>query len=82
MRYNGVILNVHFPMVVYKKLLMGKPNLNDLKELHPVIHNINININIIYKIILIKFKYNCYIKNNIIIINLYFLFFIYLIKKN
>lgn len=40
-RYNGVILNVHFPLVVYKKLLMGKPNLNDLKELHPVIHFIH-----------------------------------------
>eukprot|EP00026_Physarum_polycephalum_P001542 Phypoly_transcript_01544.p1 GENE.Phypoly_transcript_01544~~Phypoly_transcript_01544.p1 ORF type:complete len:1030 (+),score=135.85 Phypoly_transcript_01544:65-3091(+) len=35
--YNGVILNVHFPMVVYKKLMHIKPNLKDLKELHPML---------------------------------------------
>lgn len=34
--YNSVILDVHFPLVVYKKLLGIEPNLEDLKELDPV----------------------------------------------
>jgi ubiquitin-protein ligase E3 A len=33
--YNDVILDVHFPLVVYKKLLGGKPNLEDLKDARP-----------------------------------------------
>ncbi len=34
--YNGVILDVHFPRVLYKKLLGGVPTLQDLKEAEPV----------------------------------------------
>lgn len=34
--YNGVILNIYFPQVVYKKLLGYKPTLADLKEAQPV----------------------------------------------
>jgi len=33
--YNGVILNVHFPLVVYKKLLGMKPTFEDLKDMDP-----------------------------------------------
>ncbi|DBA87172.1 TPA: hypothetical protein ACH3X2_005178 [Trebouxia sp. C0005] len=33
--YNGVILDLHFPPVVYKKLLNGKPNFQDLKKAMP-----------------------------------------------
>ena len=29
--YNGVILDVHFPPVVYKKLMGHKPTLRDLQ---------------------------------------------------
>lgn len=33
--YNGVILDMHFPMVVYKKLLGLKPTLHDLASVKP-----------------------------------------------
>ncbi|KAJ3220646.1 putative E3 ubiquitin-protein ligase [Clydaea vesicula] len=33
--YNSTILNVHFPLACYKKLLGGKPNLDDLLILKP-----------------------------------------------
>jgi len=33
--YNGVILDVHFPHLVYKKLAGLKPNLEDLKQSNP-----------------------------------------------
>ena len=33
--FNNVILDVKFPLVIYKKLLGIKPNLNDLKEIDP-----------------------------------------------
>jgi hypothetical protein len=33
--YNGVILDLHFPMACYKKLLDLEPNLHDLKDLEP-----------------------------------------------
>lgn len=33
--YNGVILDLHFPPIVYKKLLGGKPNFQDLKKAMP-----------------------------------------------
>ncbi|KAL4425546.1 hypothetical protein ABPG75_009562 [Micractinium tetrahymenae] len=35
--YNGVILDVHFPMVVYKKLLGVKPSFEDLKAAFPAL---------------------------------------------
>eukprot|EP01114_Cavostelium_apophysatum_P016184 TRINITY_DN4550_c2_g1_i1.p1 TRINITY_DN4550_c2_g1~~TRINITY_DN4550_c2_g1_i1.p1 ORF type:complete len:715 (-),score=172.56 TRINITY_DN4550_c2_g1_i1:46-2190(-) len=35
--YNGVILDIHFPQIVYKKLLGLKPNLEDLKQTHPAL---------------------------------------------
>jgi hypothetical protein len=34
--YNGVILDVRFPMVVYKKLLRQKLGIKDLATLRPV----------------------------------------------
>lgn len=34
--YNGVILDLHLPVVVYKKLLGHTPTFADLKELRPV----------------------------------------------
>jgi ubiquitin-protein ligase E3 A len=34
--YNGVILDVHFPHLVYKKLAGIKPGLEDLKQVNPV----------------------------------------------
>lgn len=33
--YNSIILDIHFPLVVYKKMLGLKPNLEDLKETFP-----------------------------------------------
>jgi ubiquitin-protein ligase E3 A len=33
--YNGVLLDVHFPMVLYKKLLNGRPDFSDLKAAFP-----------------------------------------------
>mmetsp|Transcript_50050 Transcript_50050/g.73512 ORF Transcript_50050/g.73512 Transcript_50050/m.73512 type:complete len:293 (-) Transcript_50050:52-930(-) len=33
--YNSVILDVHFPMVVYKKLMGCKPSLEDLEDCNP-----------------------------------------------
>eukprot|EP00252_Welwitschia_mirabilis_P019840 TRINITY_DN4700_c0_g3_i1.p1 TRINITY_DN4700_c0_g3~~TRINITY_DN4700_c0_g3_i1.p1 ORF type:complete len:824 (-),score=153.30 TRINITY_DN4700_c0_g3_i1:15-2159(-) len=33
--YNGVILDVHFPLVVYKKILNLSPCLDDLKDFQP-----------------------------------------------
>jgi len=33
--YNGVILDVHFPLVLYKKLLGHSPTFQDLKEFNP-----------------------------------------------
>ena len=35
--YNTVILDVHFPMVVYRKLLGRKGTFNDLQELDPTL---------------------------------------------
>ena len=37
--YNDNIVDIHFPFALYKKLLGLKPNLTDLKELHPSIGN-------------------------------------------
>lgn len=34
--YNGVILDVHFPLVVYRKLLGKRGTFKDLKTSHPV----------------------------------------------
>ncbi len=34
--YNSIILDVHFPMVVYRKLLNKKGTFKDLKDSHPV----------------------------------------------
>ncbi|KAM4807743.1 putative E3 ubiquitin-protein ligase HERC6 [Rhinophrynus dorsalis] len=34
--FNGVVVYLPFPLVLYKKLLGKKPTLDDLKELHPV----------------------------------------------
>jgi ubiquitin-protein ligase E3 A len=34
--YNGVILDLHFPFVIYKKLLGEKPTIDDLSQTHPV----------------------------------------------
>lgn len=33
--YNSVILDVHFPMVVYKKLMGNRPKLEDLEDCNP-----------------------------------------------
>jgi len=33
--YNGVILDLHFPLIVYKKLCSCKPRLEDLSEFNP-----------------------------------------------
>ena len=35
--YNGVLLDVHFPLIVYKKLLGMRMGLNDLMELSPAV---------------------------------------------
>lgn len=35
--YNSVILDVHFPMVVYRKLMGVPPTLDDLKGLQPTL---------------------------------------------
>ncbi|GJQ10768.1 hypothetical protein GpartN1_g2559.t1 [Galdieria partita] len=37
--YNGVILDLHFPLLVYKKLLNWSPDLDDVKEVFPEIGN-------------------------------------------
>lgn len=37
--YNGVILDLHFPLLVYKKLLNWAPDLDDVKEVFPEIGN-------------------------------------------
>lgn len=34
--YNGVILDVHFPTVLYKKLMSVPVTFEDVKELQPV----------------------------------------------
>jgi len=36
--YNSVILDAHFPMVVYKKLMGVTPTLDDLAEFNPQLH--------------------------------------------
>lgn len=36
--YNSHILEFSFPMVLYKKLMGGKPLFDDLRELHPDVH--------------------------------------------
>lgn len=35
--YNFTIINISFPLALYKKLLNEKPDLNDLKELSPIL---------------------------------------------
>eukprot|EP00741_Cyanophora_paradoxa_P012699 tig00020616_g12269.t1 len=35
--YNAVILDLHFPLVVYKKLMRIAPSLEDLKEVNPAV---------------------------------------------
>lgn len=35
--YNFTIINISFPLALYKKLLNEKPNLSDLKELSPIL---------------------------------------------
>jgi ubiquitin-protein ligase E3 A len=37
--YNSVILDVHFPVALYKKLSGIKPNLQDLKQYDPILGN-------------------------------------------
>ena len=37
--FNGVILDIKFPIALYKKLLGIKPCLNDLKEYDPELYN-------------------------------------------
>ena len=37
--FNNVILDVKFPLVIYKKLLEIEPNLEDLKECDPDLYN-------------------------------------------
>lgn len=39
--YNNIILDVHFPMVVYRKLFGRRGSLVDLKDSHPVSGYIN-----------------------------------------
>jgi hypothetical protein len=34
--YNGVILDIHFPRVLYKKLMGIPVGLQDLHDVHPV----------------------------------------------
>lgn len=34
--YNGVILDIHFPSVVFKKMMGLKPELADVKSFNPV----------------------------------------------
>jgi E3 ubiquitin-protein ligase HERC3 len=33
--YNSTVVDLHFPLALYKKLLNVKPSLEDLKELSP-----------------------------------------------
>ena len=33
--YNSTVVDLHFPLALYKKLLNVKPGLEDLKELSP-----------------------------------------------
>lgn len=35
--YNNIILDIHFPMVVYRKLMGKKGNFEDLKDSHPTL---------------------------------------------
>ena len=35
--YNGVILDIHFPLVVYKQLLGRSPTLEDFEDFSPVL---------------------------------------------
>lgn len=37
--FNGIILDIKFPMAIYKKLLGIEPGLNDLKEYDPELYN-------------------------------------------
>ncbi|XP_070553095.1 ubiquitin-protein ligase E3A-like [Ptychodera flava] len=37
--YNNIILDVHFPMVVYRKLMGKIGNFKDMEDSHPVIYN-------------------------------------------
>ena len=37
--YNGIILDVHFPLLVYKKLLGFDIGLADLREIQPTVSN-------------------------------------------
>ncbi len=37
--FNGIILDIKFPMAIYKKLLGIEPGLNDLKECDPELYN-------------------------------------------
>lgn len=39
--YNGVILDVHFPKVVYRRLLDAEPTLEDLEDALPVCHSLS-----------------------------------------
>lgn len=34
--YNFTVVDLHFPLALYKKLLNAKPDLDDLKELSPL----------------------------------------------
>ena len=36
--YNGVILDIHFPFVVYKKMMKIKPSMEDLKSFNPELY--------------------------------------------
>jgi hypothetical protein len=37
--YNGIILDIRFPLAIYKQLQGQALNLNDLSEVEPVIYN-------------------------------------------
>ena len=37
--YNGIILDIHLPLVIYKKLLDETPLLNDLQYIQPTLMN-------------------------------------------
>jgi len=35
--YNGIILDLHFPFVIYKKLVGLEPTLDDIDDINPVL---------------------------------------------
>lgn len=49
--YNNCILDVHFPMVVYRKLMGKKGTYLDLADSHPVLEHISTCFNVICNVI-------------------------------